>query len=138
MFADLWGNNYSGSFKTAFLQFISFVKHVTHQTSVTYFYAHGSPFPSTCSSPPVLRSSLDGTIIHQQLNSEIWELQSNSFVYIQSNIYSINFPSQIHSLVSNASATVWGIRLTALFIQVTTAQTFQPADWCPATTLFTD
>lgn len=38
-----------------------------------------------------------------------------SFVYIQSNIYSINFTSQIHSLVSNTSATVWGIRLTALF-----------------------
>ena len=64
MFADLWGNNYSGSFKTAFLQFISFVKHVTNQTSFTYFYAHGSPFPSTCSSPSVLRTSLDGTIIH--------------------------------------------------------------------------
>ena len=45
MFADLWGNNYSGSFKTTFLQFISFVKHITNETSFTYFYAHVSPFP---------------------------------------------------------------------------------------------
>lgn len=64
MFADLWGNNYSGSFKTTFLQFISFVKHITNEISFTYFYAHVSLFPSTCSSPSVLCTSLDGIITH--------------------------------------------------------------------------
>lgn len=120
-----------------FLQFTSFVNR--YQKSFTHFYVSYVSF-STCSFLPVLCASLNGTIIHQQLKSETWELYSgSSFQHPKSSLTfnSVNFISQIHSLVSNTNATVWGKRLSALFTWIAIAQTFQPPDQYPASTLFT-
>lgn len=131
-------NIYSSSFRTQFFFAIHFfcqqISEIIHSFLCTYVSF------STCSFLPVLCASLNGTIIHQQLKSETWELYSgSSFQHPKSSLTfnSVNFISQIHSFVSNTNATVWGKRLSALFTWIAIAQTFQPPDQYPASTLFT-